>query len=189
MALRLAWSTCRSARFRSMGGREGRRLFAAPRAAVAAVACALAAIALFGAGCGASEHPNEARPQPPTRVSVAISEGAVTVQPSRIAAGPEPTQQIPQNQHAGQPRVHSDAPLNVVFVAANLTGTDSHLRVRGNGKDLTSDPLYANAGVTLQSILPTGVYRVSAAGIPGAKPGKLVVGSYRTSSENDLLLP
>ncbi len=172
-----------------MGGRDGRRLFAAPRATVVALACALGAVALLGAGCGASEHPNEPRPQPPTRVSVAISEGAITVQPARIAIGPEPTQQIPQNQHAGQPRVHSDAPLNVVFVAANLTDVDSHLQVRGNGKDLTSEPLYANAGVTLQSILSTGVYRVSAAGIPGAKPAKLVVGPYRTSSQNDLLLP
>ncbi len=150
---------------------------------------ALSAMALLGAGCGSSGHANEPRPQPPTRISVTIGEGAVTVQPPRIAIGPEPTQQIPQNQHAGQPRVRSDAPLNVVFVAANLTDVDSHLRVRGNGKDLTSQPLYANAGVTLQSILPTGVYRVSAAGIPAAKPAKLVVGPYRTSSENDLLLP
>jgi hypothetical protein len=153
------------------------------------LACALGAIALLGAGCGSSEHPNEPRPQPPTRISVAISEDAITVQPPRIAIGPEPTQQIPQNQHAGQPRVRSNAPLNVVFVAANLTDVDSHLQVRGNGKDLTSEPLYANAGVTLQSILPTGVYRVSAAGIPAAKPAKLVVGPYRTSSQNDLLLP
>lgn len=172
-----------------MGGREGRRLFAAPRATVAALACALGAIALLGAGCGAEEHPNEARPQPPTRISVAISEDAITVQPPRIGVGPEPTQQIPQNQHAGQPRVNSHAPLNVVFVAANLTGADSRLEVRGNGKELSSEPLYANAGVTLQSILPTGVYSVSAADIPAAKPAKLVVGPYRTSSQNDLLLP
>jgi hypothetical protein len=156
---------------------------------VAALACSLAAVALLGAGCGAEEHPNEPRPQPPTRVSVAIGEDAVTVQPARIAIGPEPSQQIPQNQHAGQPRIKSDAPLNVVFVAANLTDVDSRLEVRGNGKNLSSEPLYANAGVTLQSILPTGVYHVSAADIPAAKPAKLVVGPYRTSSENDLLLP
>jgi len=153
-----------------------------------AFACALGAIALLGAGCGASEHSNEPRPQPPTRVSVAISEGAVTVQPPRIAVGPEPTQQIPQNQHAGQPRVKSKAPLNVVFVAANLTEVDSRLEVHG-AKSFSSEPLYANAGVTMQTILPTGVYRVSAADIPAAKPAKLVVGPYRTSSENDLLLP
>lgn len=172
-----------------MGWWRGRRLFAAPRAAAVALACSLGAVALLTAGCGAEEHPNEARPQPPTRLSVTVSEDAVTVQPRQIGIGPEPTQQIPQNQHAGQPRIHSDAPLNVVFVAANLTTTDSRLEVRGNGKDLSSEPLYANAGVTLQSILPTGVYRVSAADIPAAKPAKLVVGSYRTSSQNDVLLP
>jgi hypothetical protein len=162
---------------------------AAPRAAVAALACSLGAVALLAAGCGADEHPNEARLQPPTRISVAISDEAVTVQPPRIAVGPEPTQQIPQNQHAGQPSVRSSAPLNVVFVAANLTDVDSRLEVRGNGRDLSSERLYANAGVTLQSILPSGVYRVSAAGVPSAKPAKLIVGPYRTSSQNDLLLP
>jgi hypothetical protein len=171
-----------------MGWWRGRRLGAAPRATVAALACSLGAIALLGAGCGSSEHPNDPRPQPPTRISVTIGEDAVTVQPLRIAVGPEPTQQIPQNQHAGQPRVRSNAPLNVVFVAANLTDADSRLEVHGS-KSVSSEPLYANAGVTMQAILPTGVYRVSAAGVPGAKPAKLVVGPYRTSSQNDLLLP
>ncbi len=156
---------------------------------MASLACALGAVALLGAGCGASEHVNDPRPQAPTRVSVAIGEGAITVQPPRIAIGPEPTQQIPQNVHTSQPPVRSKAPLNVVFVAANLTDTDSHLEVHGNGKDLSSQPLYANANVTLQAILPTGVYRISAADIPGAKPAKLVVGPRRTSSENDVLLP
>ncbi len=172
-----------------MGRWRGRRLFAAPRAAAVALACTFAAVALLGTGCGAEQHANDPRPQPPTRISVAISEDGITVQPPRIAVGPEPTQQIPQNQHAGQPRVHSNAPLNVVFVAANLTGSDSHLQVRGGSKDFSSQPLYANSNVTMQTILPTGVYRVSAAGVPGAKPAKLVVGPYRTSSENDLLLP
>ncbi len=151
--------------------------------------CALGAVALLGAGCGAEEHVNDPRPQPPTRVSVAITEDAITVQPQRIAIGPEPTQQIPQNQHAEQPTVRSNAPLNVVFVAANLTDVDSDLEVRGSGKDLSSKPLYANANITLQAILPTGIYRIGAADIPGAKPAKLVVGPYRSSSKNDLLLP
>jgi len=157
--------------------------------AAVAAALALGAGALLGAGCGAETHTNDPRPQPPTRVSVTVSDGQVNVQPGRIAVGPEPTQQIPQNAHAGQPPVRSNAPLNVVFVAANLTTTDSHLQVRGSGKDLTSKPLYANNNVEMQAILPTGVYRLSAADIPSAKPAKLVVGPYRTSSENDVLLP
>jgi hypothetical protein len=172
-----------------MGGWEGRRLFAAPRATAVVLAGALAAVALLGIGCGAEEHVNDPRPQPSTRVSVAISEDAISVRPGRVAIGPEPTQQIPQNQHAKQPTVRSNAPLNVIFVAANLTDTDSQLEVRGQGKDLSSTPLYANANGTLQAILPTGVYRVSAADIPSAKPAKLVVGPRRTSSENDVLLP
>jgi hypothetical protein len=172
-----------------MGRWRGRRLFAAPRAAAAAPTCALAVLALVGTGCGAEEHVNDPRPQPPTRVSVAISEDAISVQPPRIAVGPEPTQQIPQNQHAGQPSVRSNAPLDVVLVAANLTDVDSHIEMRGNGKDVSSEPLFANANVTLQTTLPTGVYRISAADIPGAKPATLVVGPYRSSSQNDLLLP
>lgn len=165
-----------------MGGWRGRRLFAA-------ASCALGALAFLGTGCGAEEHVNDPRPQPPTRVSVAISDGAISVQPPRIAIGSEPTQQLPQNQHAGQLQVRSNAPLNVVFVAANLTDVDSRLEVRGGGRKLSSEPLYANSNVTLQAILPTGIYRVSAADVPSAKATKLVVGPYRTSSENDVLLP
>jgi hypothetical protein len=171
-----------------MGGWEGRRGLA-PRVTAVAVTGALVAAALLGAGCGAEEHVNDPRPQPSTRVSVAVSKGAISVQPGRVAIGPEPTQQIPQNQHAKQPTVRSNAPLNVIFVAANLTDTDSVLEVRGAGKDLSSKLLYANANGTLQAILPTGVYTVSATDIPGAKPAKLVVGPRRTSSENDVLLP
>jgi len=170
-------------------GREGRRLLAAPRVAVVTAACALGAIALLGGGCGAESHVNAPRPQPPTRVSVAVSDGAITVQPRRIAIGPEPTQQIPQNAHVRQPPVRSRVPLNVVFVAANLTDVDSRLEVRGRGKTYSSKPLYANANISLQTILPTGIYRVSAADLPSARPARLVVGPYRSSSENDVLLP
>jgi hypothetical protein len=170
-----------------MGRCRGRRLFAWPRPAVLAIACAAAALAV--AGCGAQERTTEARPQPPTRVSVTVSADAVEVQPRRIAFGPEPTQQIPQNQHAAQPQVHSRAPLDVVLVAANLTPADSRLQVRGRGKSATSQPLVASGNVTLQTSLPTGVYKLSATGIPGARPATLTVGPYRSSSENDVLLP
>lgn len=173
-----------------MGRWRGRRLFAAPRPPVGALACALAVAALLGAGCGAEEHVNDPRPQPPTRVSITVSEDAVRVEPSRIAVGPEPTQQLPQNQHAGQPRIRSKAPLDVVLVSANLTDTDSHLELRGSdGKEINSGPLFSNANVTLQATLPTGTYKVSAADIPGAKPATLTVGPYRTTSRNDVLLP
>jgi len=153
-----------------------------------ATGCALAALAAATAGCGAEETANESRPQPPTRVSVAITPTSITVRPARIAIGPEPTQQIPQNQHAGQPPIRSDKPLDVVFVAANLTDFDSQLEIRGP-KNAKSDLLVANGNGSLQTDLPTGVYRISAADIPTARPVRFVVGPYRTSSQNDVLLP
>lgn len=156
-------------------------------------ACAFGALAtvltLAIAGCGVEEHANEPRPQPPTRVSVAVTEDSVTVAPERIAFGLEESQQIPQNVDAEQPQVRSDAPLEVVLVAANLTDVDSRLEVRGREADATSQPLVANGAVTLQARLPAGVYTVTAADVPGAESGRLVVGPFRSSSENDLLLP
>lgn len=155
----------------------------------AALASALGALALAGAGCGAEEHVNEPRPQVPTRVSVSVSEDRVTVQPDRIAFGPEPGNQIPQNRETGQPPVRAGGPLDVVLVAANLTDVDSRLEVRGPDRNATSQPLVANGGVRLQAALRPGVYMVHAADIPGAEPGRLAVGPYRVSSENELLLP
>lgn len=164
-----------------MGPRRG-------RLSKLALVCALSAPALLAAGCGVQEHANEARPQPPTRVSVVVNEDQVTVQPPRIAFGPEPQQQIPQNQHTSQPQVRSNAPLSVTFVAANLTEHESRLEVRGQ-RNLSSKRLVASGNISLQAGLPTGVYTVSAADVPSAKPAKLVVGPYRSSSENDVLLP
>jgi len=158
------------------------------RGSVATLACALGALGLILAGCGAEERVNEPRPQPPTRVSVSVTEGEVTVQPERIAVGPEPTQQIPQNEGIEQPVVRSKAPLNVVIVAANLTDTDSKLVLRGP-QDVSPGELVANGNATLLTDLSTGIYEIAAAGLPGAKPARLVVGPYRTSSENDILLP
>jgi hypothetical protein len=110
------------------------------------------------------------------------------VQPPRIAFGPEPTQQIPQNQHAGQPSVRSKAPLDVVFVTANMTAANSKLELRGP-KDAISGPLVANGNGSFQASLPTGAYTVRAAGIPGLKPVHFTIGPYRSSSQNDVLMP
>lgn len=158
------------------------------RGSVATLACALGALGLLLAGCGAEERVNEPRPQPPTRVSVSVTENAVTVQPERIAVGPEPTQQIPQNEGIEQPVVRSKAPLDVVIVAANLTDTDSKLVLRGP-REVSSGELVANGNASQLTDLPTGVYEIAAAGLPDAKPARLVVGPFRTSSENDILLP
>jgi hypothetical protein len=153
-----------------------------------AAGCVVVALGALAAGCGSEEHPNEPRPQPPTRVSVTVTPKAITVQPPRIAMKSEPSQQIPQNQHAPQPQVRSKAPVDVVFVTANLTNFDSKLEVRGP-KSAKSGALVANGNNSLLAELPTGVYEVSAADIPSAKPVRFTVGPYRSSSENDLLLP
>jgi hypothetical protein len=142
----------------------------------------------FLVGCGAQERVNEQRPGPPVRISVTISPDAVTVQPRVVGIGPDPTQQIPQNANAPQPPIRTNAPLTVAFVTANLTDFDSRLEITGP-RDTASGPLVANGNGTHQADLPTGVYMVRAADIPGARPGRLTVGPYRASSQNDVLLP
>ena len=149
----------------------------------------LGALALAVAGCGAESHPNDQRPQVPTRVAVTITPSAVTLSPATIGVGPDRTQQLPQNQNHPQPPVSSDkGPLTVVLVAANQTRTDAKLVLRG-ARDDSSDQISALSAGALQTQLPAGTYTVSAAGIPGARPGKLVVGDFRASSQNDVLLP
>lgn len=152
------------------------------------MACLLGALALAAAGCGAQSHPNDQRPQAPIRVSITITPKAVTVQPAAIGVGPARTQQIPQNQNHAQPPIHTDAPLVAILVTANQTTSDSKLAIRGP-KDLSSERIFAHSPASLQTQLPTGTYVIAAASIPGARPGKLVVGPYRASSQNDVLLP
>lgn len=147
----------------------------------------LGALAALAAGCGAQTHPNGPRPQVATRVAVTIGPHGLIVQPGRIGFGPEKTQQIPQNQNHAQPPIKTKGPLTVVLVAANQTGTPSHLEVHGR-VDASSGPIPARSPGTMQADLPAGTYTVSAAGIPGGT-GKLVVGPYRASSKNDVLLP
>ena len=158
------------------------------RARVAAIGAAIAVLAALAAGCGAETHPNDPRPQVATRVSVTVSEKAILVDPQGIGKGPERSQQIPQNQDHEQPRIDTDKPLDVVFVAANQTGIDSELEVTGP-TSASSGPLLAGSPATFQADLPAGTYVITAADIPSARPAKLVVGDFRASSENDVLLP
>ena len=150
---------------------------------------ALAALilAIVGAGCGAESHPNEPRPAVPTRVSVTIGKGGIEVQPQSIGLGPEKHQQLPQNQAHRQPPIKTQAPLDVVFVTANQTGSPEKLTIKGP-KQATSPAITANSPGTFAAELPSGSYTIAAAGEHGA-PATLKVGPYRASSKNDLLLP
>jgi hypothetical protein len=155
----------------------------------ASVAGVVGVLALVAAGCGAETHPNEPRPQVSLHVSVKIGPGGVIVQPREIATGPEPTQQIPQNKTHPQPQINgAKGPIDVTLVAANETGSDIRLQLRGP-KDATSGPIYAHSPGSLQTDLPSGTYTVAVSGIPGARTDKLVVGTNHSSSENDVLLP
>lgn len=153
---------------------------------------ALAVAGLVGAallaGCGESRHANEQRPQVSTRVSVTISPDQVIVQPARVAFGPEPHQQIPQNYGQPQPPIKTKKPLDLILVTANQTTQDTQLKIRG-GKEAESETIYAHSPGTYGVELPTGSYTISAVGMPKAQPGHLTVGSYRASSQNDVLLP
>jgi hypothetical protein len=151
----------------------------------------LAGAALFAlslAGCGESRHANEQRPQGSTRVSVIVNAGEVIVQPTKIAFGPEPHQQIPQNQNHPQPPIKTRAPLNVTLVTANQTPKDIQLKIRGD-KEAESGTIYAHSPSSFGVSLPAGSYTISAAGMPEAQAAHLTVGSYRASSQNDVLLP
>ncbi len=54
--------------------------------------------------------------------------------------GPEKNQQLPQNQGHPQPPIKTKAPLDVVFVTANQTGSKEKLVIKGPKQvDLTDD--------------------------------------------------
>jgi hypothetical protein len=148
------------------------------------VGCVVVALALAALGCGAEERTNDPRPQVASRVSITISDRALTVAPGAVGLGPDKAQQIPQNQNETQPPIKTKAPQTVIFVVANQTGEDTKLRVRGP-KDVESGPMVASSPGSFQTDLPTGTYTLSA----GGSSARFAVGPYRASSENDVLLP
>jgi hypothetical protein len=158
------------------------------RARAAAIAGLIGTIALVVGGCGESRHSNEQRPHVSTRVSVTINDREVVVQPRKVGLRAERLQEIPQNQNHPEPPLKTKGPLDVTFVAANQTDSDLRLALQGV-RGAKSDTIFAHSPGTFQVDLPAGSYVISAAGIPGAKPARLEVGSYRASSQNDVLLP
>lgn len=158
------------------------------RARAAAIATVIGAISLLAAGCGESRHANEQRPNVSTRVSVTINPEEVIVQPTAIGIEAEKFQEIPQNEDHPEPPIKTKAPLDVVFVAANQTPTDTKLKIRG-AKEAESETVFARGPGTFQVSLPAGSYTISVVGMPEARPAHLKVGSFRASSQNDVLLP
>ncbi|HET8564983.1 MAG TPA: hypothetical protein VFL77_00745 [Solirubrobacterales bacterium] len=157
------------------------------RARFAAIAGLIVGATLI-VGCGESRHANEQRPQVSTRVSITINPREVIVQPGKVAFAAEPHQEIPQNQNHPEPPIKTKKPLDVIFVTANQTATETRLRIHG-GKEAESEMIYAHSPGTFGVELPAGSYTISAVNMPEARPGHLTVGSFRASSQNDVLLP
>jgi hypothetical protein len=156
--------------------------------AAAATALMIGTAALL-IGCGESRHDNNQRPQVSTRVSVTISPKEVIVQPLKIAMGPEKLQEIPQNEEYPEPPLkNAKGPLDVTFVAANQTPTDVRLQIRGEAEP-KPQTIFARSPGQFQVDLPAGSYTITAIGLPEARPARLTVGSYRASSQNDVLTP
>lgn len=153
---------------------------------------AFAVVAFAGAavlaGCGESRHANEQRPAVSTRVSVTINPKQLIVQPTEIGTKAEPNQEPEQNQGNPAPPIKTKAPLDVTVVAANQTATDTKLKITGPKRG-ESETIYAHSPGTIGFNLPAGNYTISATNMPEARPAHLTVGSYRGSSQNDLLLP
>jgi hypothetical protein len=159
------------------------------RAKAAAVAALVGSAALL-IGCGESRHDNNQRPQVSTRVSVTISPQEVIVQPLKVAMGPEEFQEIPQNQgHPEPPLKRGDGPLDVTFVVANQTPRDATVQVLRQSQALKMEKVFAHSPGTFQVDLPAGTYTVAASGLPQARSARLTVGTYRASSQNDVLTP
>jgi len=153
---------------------------------------AFTVVAFVGAallvGCGESRHANQPRPQVSTRVSVTINPKQLIVQPTEVAVAAEPNQEVEQNEGNPAPPIKTNAPLDLTIVAANQTATDTKLKIAGT-KSGESDTIYAHSPGTFGFTLPAGKYTISAANMPESHPAHLTVGSYRESSQNDLLLP
>jgi hypothetical protein len=159
-----------------------------PGRARALAAAAVVGAALF-AGCGESRHDNEQRPNVSTRVSVTINPKELIVQPTKVGVEAERTQEIPQNEDHAEPPIKTKKPLDLTIVAANQTATDTELKITGAGKNAESDVVYAHSPGTFGFNLPAGSYTITAVKMPEARPAHLTVGSYRASSQNDVLLP
>jgi hypothetical protein len=152
--------------------------------AVAGLICAAALVS----GCGESRHANEQRPNVSTRISVTISPKQVIVQPLEIGVRAEPTQEVPQNENDPEPPIKTDKPLDVTVVVANQTPVDAKLKIRGAEEEET-ETVFARSPGSFQVDLPAGTYTITAVGLPKARPAHLMVGRYRASSQNDVLLP
>jgi hypothetical protein len=128
--------------------------------------------ALPVAGCGGGEDfKNKPRPPVPIQLSGVINNTAVSVEPSRVGAGP------------------------ITLVIANLSSQSHTVTLEGGPKDTSEQvgPINPQDTGTIQESLQQGVYRVKVgsdrATAREITPATIDVGPKRKSSSDQVLLP
>ncbi|HVS28753.1 MAG TPA: hypothetical protein VHE14_04325 [Solirubrobacteraceae bacterium] len=134
----------------------------------------LAAAALGIAGCGGSNYKNQPRPATPIDVGAAINQKRITVSPTNFGAGP------------------------VVLIITNQSTVSQDVRVRSEPNpgvqskcppvDQTTGPINPQDTAELKVDLCEGAYNVRTAANT-VKGARLVVGTPRTSAQNQVLQP
>jgi hypothetical protein len=146
---------------------------------------------VLGAGCGPSSHGNDPRPPAPAEITVNIAPTQVQVQPVTAGVTNRTTANLSQNHAVKEPTANPKAELVVHFTISNATSTNTALEIRGPdlARPKVSPQIVAQGNALYQVALPTGRYQIQAADIPRARPSPFVIGTQRTSSQQDLLLP
>jgi hypothetical protein len=144
-------------------------------------------LALFVAGCGAEDHPNEPRPPQAVEVTASISDNRLSVEPNQVGFG-DSDQPMSQNRDQPQAELSSSRPLTISFTVSNLTDYNTALQIEGPASE-TTELVIAQGTNSFKIDLPTGDYIVFAEGVPGTPRTGFSIGPERPSSQNDLLLP
>lgn len=134
------------------------------------------AIAFVGAGCGADDHPNEARPAKPITITAAISDENVSVSPD----GYDTDGRLVRNAAIG---------AGLVIITATNQSSESVPLVLTGPVEKTSRTIAPGGTTDLQVDLKPGSYQVKAGDSTSIRPTPLHVGPKRSSSQNELLLP
>ena len=127
---------------------------------------------LPAAGCGSGgDFKDKPRPPVPIQLSGVITNSSVTVEPSRLGAGP------------------------ITLVISNLSSQSHIVKLEGGPNNTTDQvgPINPQDTGTLQENLLPGTYMVKAgssrATLHDIRPATLTVGRKRPSSSNRVLLP
>jgi hypothetical protein len=128
------------------------------------------AVVLAVAGCGGGkDFENKPRPAVPIQLTGAITPQGVSVEPSKVGAGP------------------------AVLRISNLTSESHTITIEGPSSREQVGPINPQDVGQIQENLKPGTYEVRAGSARAApksiRPAKLTVGPARPSSSNSVLLP